>query len=261
MKALLEKWWTFGLREIPADPLSLRTWSILLILTGLTTQAAYFFWSCSRHVEPWWRLGMIHAIAMLCLGVKVWQGFAGNSARLLLPMTLAFNRLALNGRAPLAWLLAGNLTVVGGLVAFFKQPDRLQAISHARTAGWASLVLPRKDWYALERNDRHEWVWSRGDALLELAMRSPASREMRLDFALSATTTRSVVIQSGGRILWRRSIGPSPASVSVPVRIAGGKADLAFILDPPEPAAVEGRLLGFALYDPVLQATPSTAPP
>ncbi len=84
-----------------------------LALVGLTTQAIVMLWRC-RWQSPWWRLGAVYAILMLVLGPAVWEGHPGAIARVVIPMTIAFNVLLPRERWfwPL-WIL-GNAGVLIG---------------------------------------------------------------------------------------------------------------------------------------------------
>jgi hypothetical protein len=91
-------------------------WFSLLSGAAPTAQAAvlaaYRNWS-----SPWWRLGAAYALLGLVRGPAVWEGHPGAAARVLLPMTIAFNVLLPGSRLfwPL-WIL-GNLALVHGLEA------------------------------------------------------------------------------------------------------------------------------------------------
>lgn len=112
----------FGYLEFWADTVSsLRAdgWASvarfkLLVLISLTTQAVVLV-SRPRWRDPWWRVGVVYAGFMLVLGSAVWEGHPGAAARVLLPLTLAFNVGLPKGRA--FWLLfvLGNLTIAGGM--------------------------------------------------------------------------------------------------------------------------------------------------
>jgi hypothetical protein len=85
----------------------------LLGIIGLTTQALVLL--CYRHYKaPWWRLGIAYLCLMLVLGPAVWEGHPGAIARIMIPMTIAFNILLPRDRWfwPL-WIL-GNAGVMFG---------------------------------------------------------------------------------------------------------------------------------------------------
>ena len=73
-------------------------WATLAATFSLVVQAVFFVVH-RRAAEPWWRVGAIYMGLMVCLGPSVWAGFPGAATRVLLPLTLAFNVLAVRGRA------------------------------------------------------------------------------------------------------------------------------------------------------------------
>ena len=73
----------------------------LLVLVGLMAQF-FFFVFRRRWSEPWWRVGVCYAVLMIFLGNAVWEFYPTAAARVLLPMTLAFN-LLVPRRGALGW--------------------------------------------------------------------------------------------------------------------------------------------------------------
>ena len=98
-----------GFRISATSPSTWLALTTLLALAGLTVQLVYL--SFRRQVsDHWWRLGAAYGVLLLCLGPLVWEGHPGAYTRVLLPLALAFNVLAVRGRAGLGWLLGGNLS-------------------------------------------------------------------------------------------------------------------------------------------------------
>jgi len=88
----------------------------LVSLVSLATQAVVLV--VRRDLQdPWWRLGITYAVLMTLLGFSVWEGHPGAAARVVLPMTFAFNILLPGVRWfwPL-WVL-GNASIISGLFA------------------------------------------------------------------------------------------------------------------------------------------------
>ena len=114
LTAYVEKWMsTIGALRQGADHY---VWFSLLSGVALTAQAVVL--AANRNwSSPWWRLGAAYALFGLVLGPAVWEGHPGAAARVLLPMTIAFNVLLPGSRLfwPL-WIL-GNLSLVHGLEA------------------------------------------------------------------------------------------------------------------------------------------------
>lgn len=95
----------------------------LMIHTSLTVQALFLVTAWQRD-SAWWRVGVAYCALFAILNNIVWEGYPGAAARVLLPMTVAFNVLAVRRRWCWAWLIPGNLFVVNGLAVieapFFK---------------------------------------------------------------------------------------------------------------------------------------------
>ena len=70
------------------------------------------------------------------MGVIVWEGAPGAAARVMLPMTLAFNLLVIKRRDNVAWLLVGNLAALAQ-----NSVRRLLAYSAIAHAGYMLLAL------------------------------------------------------------------------------------------------------------------------
>jgi hypothetical protein len=87
----------------------------LLTTAGLTAQAAFLLsraWRQRRSV--WLRLSLPFVVLMFCISFEVWAGYPGAAARVVLPMTVAFNILLVQGRSRVFWLwyAAGNVALV-----------------------------------------------------------------------------------------------------------------------------------------------------
>lgn len=64
-----------------------------------------------RWSEPWWRAGVGFAVLFWCLGGSVWKGYWA-AARVVLPMTFAFNLLSVKDRRFWLRMSAANLPLV-----------------------------------------------------------------------------------------------------------------------------------------------------
>ncbi len=234
-------------------------WSTLLATIALVAQGAFFV----VHRQPgerWWRIGAAYTAMMLFLGTAVWEGFPGAATRVVLPLNLAFNLIALRTRAPLAWLLAGNLTVLAGFVALRDVPHDPKEIA-ARTVGGTSAIVRHGDgWFGREQTRRHTWLWARETGLLHIERWSRGGAPLRLVFSLRGITPRTVVLRHEGREIWRGPIGTTATAHSVD--LPGSAASVITLefssTEPPVPenASPSARALGFALYDLRLEATP-----
>ena len=226
-------------------------WTTLLALVGLTVQAAYLAIRPDRR-DPWWRLGAAYVVLMLFLGIAVWEDNPGAAARVLLPMTLAFNILASRRGAAVAWLLLGNLTVLSGLLAMIDAPSDAREVAALRAPGIASIARADGGWYNVEHSLRHSWVWTGGTGALAVESWPRVTRVLALDFSTRSLTPRTLTVREGGAELWRGPIGPDYRPVSLRFAVTHGRAELAFATDGAAVATGEGpsaRPLAFNLRD------------
>ncbi|MEY2878864.1 MAG: hypothetical protein RLZZ15_1244 [Verrucomicrobiota bacterium] len=230
-------------------------WTTLLATVGLTVQAAFFLtrW---RPADRWWRLGAPYAGLLLCLGTAVWEGFPGAATRALLPLTLAFNLAVHRARAPLAWLIAGNITVFSGLLALRDVPRDANELATAHTDGVAAIVRINEGWFGVENARRHEWTWSPGSGTVEFQAWPRRARTVRLEFTLRSLAPRTVEIAQPGRAVTRVTVGTRPLATHIDVQLGeDGRARVRFSTDTPgvpESPHADARALTFALYDPRL---------
>ncbi|HZL46582.1 MAG TPA: hypothetical protein VFC28_10180 [Opitutaceae bacterium] len=251
--AMLNTWLESLTAVLQGQDLGL-AWIGLAALFALTVQAAFFlhYW---REGEPWWRLGIASVVLMCFLDDAMWMGAAGGVTRQLLPLTFAFNIFARRCRAPAAWLLAGNLAVVTGILSAFYPPDPPSDMAAIRAAGVARLSGTDQDWMAGERSPRHTWSWSRGSTRLNLETWPHASQLLLADFTLRSLTPRIVIIRQDGQELWRGTVSRNYTRARFSCRLTEGHALLDMVTDSPavlERSGPEARTLAFAVYDPRL---------
>src|SRR5262249_2291390 len=127
------------------------------------TAQAIFFAVRWRPGDTWWRLGATYAALMMFLATPVWEGFPGAASRVLLPMLLAFNLTVPRGRAWLALLIAGNLSVVAAYKEF-TPPREFFALQGAPDAVAALRVERIGGWHGIENTATGSWRWSKGEA-------------------------------------------------------------------------------------------------
>ena len=226
-------------------------WATLAATFSLMAQAVFFVVH-RRKEEAWWRVGAIYIGLMVCLGPSVWAGFPGAATRVLLPLTLAFNVLAVRGRAAPAWLAAGNLGIFSGLLMITDVHHDTRELEAARIGGASIVARAGEGWYGVEHSARHTWSWNGGRGVLALEVWPQDGRDLRLTCTLRSLNPLTVTIAQGGALRWRGTVGPVPAPIAFPVTIIQGGAQLEFSTDSPgtqEAAALGGRRLAFAVYD------------
>ena len=240
-------------------------WATVLAMAGLTAQLVFILVR-PRPADLWWRVGAACSLLMLCLGPAVWEGFPVAAGRVLLPLNLACNVLSLRTRAPLAWLLAGNLTVFSGLLALREVPYHRMELAAVRSHGVACLLRLDPGWYGRERDPHHVWSWAGTRGRLDLDVWPRSARPViRLTIRLCSQTPRIVTIEHAGRVLWRGEVRYELQTISLPaLPMSGNPLSLELSCDAPgvpEDATPTARSLGFALYDPVISLSDAAAPP
>ena len=244
--------WTATFAAMRTEGDLLLVWTTLLATLALTVQAAFFL-ARARWEDRWWRAGAPFAALLVCLGPAVWEGFPGAATRVLLPLNLAFNVLVHRARAPVWWLLAGNLTVGAGLLALKDVPHDPGEIAATRARGTAGVATLGKGWYGLERDRRRTWAWCRGRCTVVLEAWPKDSQELRLDFEAHGLAPAAVIVRQADRELWRGNVGAGATPRgSARARLTGGRATIEFWTDTPavpESAAPGARRIAFGLYD------------
>jgi hypothetical protein len=221
----------------------------LLALAGLTAQAAYLFRRTKFGL--WWRVGAASAALMMFFGRSVWEGNPGAATRVLLPMGLAFAVLSTRERARPAWILAGNLSVLSGVLALWHVPEDRRELGAGRLEHGAYLVRAGDGWFGRESNGRHVWSWSGGSARLAVETWPASPSPLKGRIGLLALSPRALEIRQGAALLWRGEIGTKRRWIELSGVRPG--EPLRFATDAPpirEGSGPGARALGFAICDP-----------
>jgi hypothetical protein len=232
---------------------------------GLCVQLVYFA-AVPNVRSRWWRIGASYAALMIFLGTSVWEGYPAAAARVVLPMTLAFNILVPRGRRWIAILLLGNLGVLGspdllapplGIDYWLTGPARL-TIDPA-TGRSPSVDYAGPNWWNLETQRFGFRRWTRGDAAL--VVRNPLKSVVDADisFALQSRGSRDVAVTLAGKTLWQGKLGENERVHVrlIGVRLVPGATTLELATDrPPVPPGPGGkRDLSFSILDLRLSVT------
>jgi hypothetical protein len=227
----------------------------LAVLIGLSAQFLFFALR-PRWRDPWWRLGASYGVLMIFLGDAVWEGYPSAAARVLLPMTLAFNLRVPKGGAWALLLLAGNLGIFGsfdvlrppGRETFRVEGPRALRINPADGRVVEVTYVepaPAKPgvpvWYPPEKSRLEFWRWSSGDAEIGLVNPQPYALAADVSFSLRADDRRRATVRQGGRVLWSGALEPG-VGMKVALRglmLAPGTTALRFESD--RPAAYPGN--------------------
>ncbi|HLK90257.1 MAG TPA: hypothetical protein VKZ18_10205 [Polyangia bacterium] len=222
--------------------------SELLVLTGLAVQV-WFIATRRRPGEPWWRVGASFSLFVPLLGWPVWEGFPSSAARVLLPLTLAFNRLVPRGRGGLALLVAGNLGVA-------TLPALVDSVTASEQTTFAGGVTARYEtgWFPPEHEGRETWRWASGPAVLALYNPGVEPRAVTLDLKLRAVTARTITVGAGTPGVDLRRVLNVPASL-LPVHLGPfllppGRTEITFSTERGQPnqSGVDQRPLAFSLH-------------
>ncbi len=163
----------------------------------------------------WWRLGLLFALLGLCLGPAVWEGLPGAAARVLLPLTLAFNILAVRRRAARLWLLLGNLSVLGGVWSLGAPPGEPHTLA-ARATWNHSCVLDTDDrWSVAEWNSKWRWSWCGGAGGLNFRI-WPWTSRAQVELQVRGVTPRGLEVWHGQTRVWQGQIGDRPQWIRLP---------------------------------------------
>lgn len=200
--------WREAWRQLQLDLPWVGRSASLLVLIALTVQALFFALR-PRWSNVWWRIGITYGALMAFLGWMVWEGQPGAAARVLLPMTLAFNLLVPRGRWWTAVLMAGNLAVIPSVLTLPNTIRDIHRIEGPRQ--WVQEAPERwrvwydQFWYSTEasRFGGTRWRWASRSA--GVVVYNPHDLPVRANvrFALASTEEREVTFSANGVVQWR----------------------------------------------------------
>jgi hypothetical protein len=242
---------TTSLRDLGHEPDTWLALTTLLAFASLTVQLIYI----SRRWQPgdpWWRLGAIYGGLLLCLGTAVWAGHPGAATRILLPLSLAFNVLAVRRTAAAGWLLAGNLAVFSGVLVLWQVPHEAHEVAAGHATRGAYVVHTDDRWYPAEFGRDKIWAWCAAEGGLQVDFRPRADGPSNIKVAVRGITPRPLEIRQDNHVLWNGSISERVQWIELPaVAVVRGRAQLELRSPAPgvrESADEKARALGFAVY-------------
>jgi hypothetical protein len=220
-----------------------------LAVIGLTVQAMYLLVH-ARVRGPWWRVGLAFIALLASLGAAVWgDDFPGASVRVLLPLSLAFNVLAVRHRSSWIWLFLGNLSVGSGVLALWLAPIDAHEVATGRFNGGTYIVHSSDSWFPAEGRRGHTWAWcpDAGNLIFDTWPRSAQPR--RVSLGLHAFSPRRIQISQNQKIAWEGVLPARDLWIELPAQTSARWEIQIVSLDPPghENAAAGGRPLSFAL--------------
>jgi hypothetical protein len=227
----------------------------LFVLVGLLAQF-FFFAFRMRWSEPWWRVGASYAVLMIFLGDAVWENYPSAAARVLLPMTLAFNITVPRKRLWPILLVIGNLGVLGsaellkppGRESFVVEGPRALRINGADRRVVEAVFGPA-NWWGPEKSRWEFFRWSLGDSTVAVRNPQPFSILADIKFRLRSVDERGASVEMGGKVVWHALLKPAEViQAEIPaVVLKPGDTVLLFKSDrPPEyPGNNDPRRLTF----------------
>lgn len=216
---------------------------------SLLVQMAFLF-RCWKPDNPWWRVGFAYALLACVLGSAVWEGLPGAATRVLLPMTLAFNVLAVRQRAAWTWLVCGNCMILSGLWSL-QQSGRPHEIAAEARGGRSFVLETDRRWSVAEWNRGRRWAWCAGEGGL-VYRQWPHDPQVRLELQVRGITPRELQVWHGGERVWSGRIGDRPEWIALPeLPLERGRLQLE--LRSPAPPVAEGvantaRQISFACF-------------
>ena len=242
---------TASLRQLGSEPDKWLAFTTLLAFGSLTVQALYVAIRPEPR-DPWWRLGAVYVGLMFCLGTAVWDGHPGAATRILLPLSLAFNILAVRRGAAAGWLVAGNLTVLSGILALWQVPHDVHEVAAGRATAGPYVVHSDARWYPAEQGRDRIWAWCSEEGGLEIDCWPRTSGSVTVRAALRGFTSRPLEIRQAGRTVWSGTVDEKVRWIEVPaVKLVAGRAELELYSSARpirENVFGDSRELGFAVY-------------
>jgi hypothetical protein len=247
-------------------PFSSYTRLDLLVLVGLLVQFLFFALRV-RWRDPWWRVGASYAVLVAFLGNDVWESYPSAAARVLLPMTLAFNIRVPRGGLWRVLLVAGNLGVIGSM-DLLHPPNREEyfAVEGPRelrvnpdTGAVVQTVYGPSNWLQPERERMRGkstvdyWRWSTGPCTLTIHNPQAFPIVAGLSFGLATVSPRDASLTIDGSVVWHDSLKPACDNEAVVpgIELPPGDTVLLFQSDLPgtPPSASDPTPLVFSIRD------------
>jgi hypothetical protein len=227
----------------------------LATLVALAVQVAFLALR-RKWNDPWWRVGATFGALMAVLGTSVWAGFPPAAARVLLPMTLAFNILVPRGRRWWAVLLLGNLNLLASrevLILANQESYRLEGpgdLCMVEANGYRVGPVFDRRWYPPGHSLLEYWRWSDGPSSMAIRNPQPFALDADLSFRLRVRSARTITVLEGKRALWSGRVEPGGPGTEVDLpglRLDPGDTLLTFSTPPP-PGFMDGKTLGPVVF-------------
>jgi hypothetical protein len=202
--------------------------------------------------NAYWRTGAAFGGLMLFLGSAVWgDDLPGAAFRVLLPLMLAFNVMAVQRRAAWLLLLLGNLSVAGGVLTMWLVSRDAHEVAAGRFQDGTYVMHSGATWFPAESRQHRTWAWCPQDGTLTLETWPKTNKPLRLSLAFWGFTPRDLEVSQSGRSLWRGIAGDKRDWIQV-TALPNAQGQYEFTLHSDTAPGREnpeagGRSLGFAL--------------
>ncbi len=229
------------------------------VLVGILAQF-FFFAFRMRWRDPWWRVGASYAVLMMFLGDAVWEHYPSAAARVLLPMTLAFNVSVPRRGWWILLLVLGNLGVFAS-ADLLKPPGResfvvegpKELIMNPKSGKAVEAVFGPNNWWKPEKSRWDYFRWCMGDSSVALRNPQPFALVADVTFKVRAVDARAAIVMMGDKVVWQGTLKPAEVR---PVKLAGlvlAPGDTVILFHSDRPAAFPGnddrRRLTFMVRD------------
>jgi hypothetical protein len=152
---------------------------------------------------------------MIFLGDAVWENYPSAAARVLLPMTVAFNLLVPRGRFWPILLVLGNLGVLAsgdllrppGRESFVVEGPRALLINPADRHTVEAVFGPG-NWWGPEKSRWEFFRWSLGDSTVAIRNPQPFAILADIRFKLRSVDERGASVTLGGKVAWQAHLKP-----------------------------------------------------
>ena len=210
-------------------------WEMLLVQLALTVQAVYLL-ARPAISKPAWRMGVVFAVMMFCLGDAVWEGFPGATGRTVLPMLLAFNLLVPRGRWWLPLLVAGNLSVAVQPMANSGVPGDVTIVNVAQPSinadGRELAFRFGREWFRSERaflGTRYRWSPGATSVTIINPHAFAVEANLAMELCSKRGESRALSLVLNGREIWSGALNTDPITArATSLRLEPGDNTLEF---------------------------------
>jgi hypothetical protein len=229
------------------------------VLVGLLAQF-FFFAFRIRWRDIWWRIGAGYAVLMMFLGDAVWENYPSAAARVLLPMTLAFNVSVPRKRWWPALLVLGNLGVFAS-ADLLKPPGRESFVVEGpkelrvnpKDGKAVEAIFGPRNWWKPEKSRWDYFRWSMGDSTVALHNPQPFPIIADVTFKLRSVDARAAIVVLEGRIVRQEMLKPAEVTSATLSGLVLPPGDTVLTFRSDRPAAFPGnddrRRLTFMVRD------------